>query len=37
MDITGKPFEASDRKNNRKKTHNLAEKKLNGKIVKATN
>ena len=27
MDLTGKPFEASDRKINRKKTLNLAEKK----------
>ena len=26
MDLTGKPFEASDRKKNRKKTLNLAQK-----------
>ena len=38
MDLTGKRFEASDRKNNRKKTIDLAEKKeLNAKILKATN
>ena len=27
MDLTGKPFEASDRKKNRKKTLDLAQKK----------
>ena len=37
MDLTGKPFEASDQKNNRKKTLDPAEKEeLNAKILKAT-
>ena len=38
MDLTGKPFEAPDRKKIRKKILNLTQiKQLNARILKATN
>ena len=36
MDLTGKPFKASDRENNRKKNPDLAEKQVNARSLKAT-
>ena len=38
MDLTGKPFEAPDRKKIRKKIVDIAQRKeLNARILKATN